>query len=75
MKTAMETIKHLLDERKAAEFLGLAPMTLRRWRSIGRGPRYVKLGDTNQSGIRYRVSDLTAWVESRVRDTEHERSR
>jgi predicted DNA-binding transcriptional regulator AlpA len=66
----METIKHLLDEQEAAQFLRLAPMTLRRWRSIGRGPRFIKLGASHQSAVRYRMSDLTDWIESRVRDTE-----
>lgn len=28
----------------AAAFLGLAPATLDNWRSLGRGPKFVKLG-------------------------------
>ncbi len=35
--------------------------TVYRWNSTGTGPAYYKLGNS----IRYRVSDVEAWLESR----------
>jgi predicted DNA-binding transcriptional regulator AlpA len=50
-----------VDEQAAAEYLGLSVATLRRWRVLGRGPRYRKLG----SLVRYSVTDLERWVSER----------
>lgn len=44
--------------REAAAYLGRQPQTLRRWRSERTGPRYSGSGN----GIRYRESDLNAWI-------------
>ena len=56
----------LIDERKAAEVLGLSPGTLSVWRSTGRYQvPFVKVGHL----VRYRVADLDAWLESRTRTT------
>lgn len=56
----------LLDERKAAEVLGLSPGTLSVWRSTGRYQvPFVKVGHL----VRYRVADLDAWLETRTRTT------
>jgi hypothetical protein len=56
----------LVDERKAAEVLGLSPGTLSVWRSTGRYQvPFVKVGHL----VRYRVADLDAWLESRTRTT------
>lgn len=53
-----------LDTIQAAEYLGLQKTTLEAWRCRGGGPRFVKLGRS----VRYRQSDLDAWIESRIRD-------
>lgn len=56
----------LLDEKKAAEFLSVAPGTLSVWRSVGRySIPFLKVGHL----VRYRRSDLEAWLESRTRST------
>lgn len=56
----------LLDEKKAAEVLGLSPGTLSVWRSTGRYQvPFIKVGHL----VRYRLSDLDAWLESRTRTT------
>ena len=56
----------LLDERKAAEVLGVSPGTLSVWRSTGRYQvPFVKVGHL----VRYRLADLEAWLESRTRTT------
>ena len=49
----------LLTPRQAAEILGLAEPTLRRWRHEGRGPAFVKL---SPSVVRYRAADVEAFV-------------
>lgn len=56
-------MNQLLSNRQAAEFLGLSPDTLPRWRWAGIGPDYLKVGRS----IKYRVRDLEAFLEgSRV---------
>lgn len=48
----------MLPTRAAAEYLGRSPQTLRNWRTDRKGPRYSGTG----VGIRYRQSDLDAWI-------------
>lgn len=55
---------NLLDEKQAAEILTVEPGTLSVWRSTGRYKiPFVKVGRR----VRYRHSDLLAWLESRTR--------
>lgn len=55
---------NLLDEKQAAEVLTVEPGTLSVWRSTGRYKiPFVKVGRR----VRYRRSDLLAWLESRTR--------
>ena len=64
MSTATLPVSNLLTRQQAAEFLGLRPQTLACWASTGRhGLSYVKAGRS----VRYRLSDLQNWMESRVR--------
>lgn len=60
-----DRIRALLTEQEAAEFLDLKAGTLAVWRSVGRYPelRYVKIG----RNIRYRVTDLESFLQSRTR--------
>ena len=56
--------RELLDERAAAALLNIAPGTLSVWRSTGRYRiPFVKVGRR----VRYRRSDLEAWLVSRTR--------
>jgi len=48
---------------EAAGFLGLSPKTLEKYRIIGGGPRFYKLGRR----VVYKTADLTEWAEARVR--------
>lgn len=58
----METFKETsLSAQGAADYLGINPATLLNWRTRGVGPAYIALG----GAIRYRQSDLDAWIESR----------
>lgn len=56
----------LLDENQAAELLTVTPGTLSVWRSTGRyNLPFVKVGRK----VRYRRSDLVAWLDTRVRQS------
>ena len=52
----------LLTQRQAAEMLALSERTLERFRVSGMGPKFVRLGHS----IRYRLSDVEAWIASRT---------
>lgn len=53
----------LLNEKQAADFLGLKPRTLQAWRWAGGGPKYVRL---SARAVRYRQSDLDDYVAARI---------
>jgi predicted DNA-binding transcriptional regulator AlpA len=53
-------ITDLLTEVEAARVLGLATTTLRRWRQIGRGPRWAKVGP---AAVRYDLRELERYIE------------
>jgi predicted site-specific integrase-resolvase len=52
----------LMTEAAAAEYLGLSPRTLQRWRVTGQGPTYRKLGKR----VAYSTEDLREYL-GRVR--------
>jgi hypothetical protein len=52
----------LLTNAEAAAFVRLSPRTLEKFRVLGGGPRYKKLG----ARVRYSVGDLRAWLQSRT---------
>ena len=47
-----------LTEAEAALVLNVQPSTLRTWRCIGRGPRFVRAGRV----IRYRLAAIDRWA-------------
>jgi predicted DNA-binding transcriptional regulator AlpA len=53
-----------LDRQGAAEYLGLTIDTLAQMATRGTGPRYSK---PSKRIVRYRVSDLDAWLEASAR--------
>lgn len=59
--TSPEKIIHLANEHQVAKMLSVSVATLRRWRLLGRGPRYIKLS----AAVRYSQEDLAAWIDSR----------
>lgn len=60
----VERPRELLDEKQAAQYLTVTPGTLAVWRSVGRYRLpFVKVGRM----VRYRRSDLDAWLEARSR--------
>jgi len=54
---------HLLSNEEAAQYLNLSPRTLEKWRCIGGGPKFIKMGRRAM----YRPSDLSAFCDSRSR--------
>jgi hypothetical protein len=60
----LTTVIELLDENSAAAMLDVSPGTLSVWRSTGRyGVPFLKVG----RNVRYRRSDLLAWLDGRTR--------
>jgi predicted DNA-binding transcriptional regulator AlpA len=55
------TLEELLTERDVARITGLSVASIRRWRLLRQGPRFIKLG----AAVRYKPEDLSAWLESR----------
>ena len=51
-----------LDTPSAAKRIGVAAKTLENWRTMGRGPRYLKAG----ARVIYRPVDLDEWAEARI---------
>lgn len=52
-----------LSTTEAAAYTGLAPTTLEALRCKGGGPNFVRY---SRKAIRYRVSDLDAWMTERI---------
>ncbi|HMW57564.1 MAG: hypothetical protein FAZ92_00112 [Accumulibacter sp.] len=66
IQTIIDNTRELVDEKEAARILDISPGTLAVWRSTGRyNLRFVKIG----RNVRYRRSDLLAWLEKRTRET------
>jgi predicted DNA-binding transcriptional regulator AlpA len=60
----------LVCEKEAAALLSISASTLRRWRSRGAGPTYVRVGGRPGCAIRFRESDILAWIASNTISTE-----
>jgi excisionase family DNA binding protein len=65
-KETMPELLNAMTPQQAAKYLGVSEAALRLWRSRGEGPRHFKAGEKL---IRYRRSDLDAWIESRLSDS------
>ena len=50
---------------EAAAYVDLAPSTMKLNRHLGRGPKFIKLGDGKNAAVRYRRGDLRGGVDSR----------
>jgi predicted DNA-binding transcriptional regulator AlpA len=61
MGAVHNAIDNLLNEHDVARITGLSVASVRRWRLIRKGPRYLKIG----SAVRYKPGDVAAWLESR----------
>ena len=62
LQSPVSNPNELLNDNRAAELLGIRPQTLAAWRSNGRYKLpFVRIGRC----VRYKRSDLEAFVESR----------
>jgi predicted DNA-binding transcriptional regulator AlpA len=61
MAIASNTLGTLLNEHDVARITGLSVASVRRWRLLRQGPKFMKLG----SAVRYKPEDLEAWLKSR----------
>jgi len=61
----------LLNNREAAEYLGVAEKTTAKWRCHGGGPPYIKIG----GAIRYEQAELDRYIEKcrRHNTSQHEK--
>lgn len=59
----------LLNEFEAAAYLGSTAKTLRKWRCVGCGPRFIKM---NRS-VRYAPRDLEAFISEGRRSSTSDR--
>ena len=60
MATA-STLVNLLNEYDVARITGLSVASVRRWRLLRQGPKYLKIG----AAVRYKPEDISVWLESR----------
>ena len=62
----------LLNQRQAADLIGVSERTLECWRSRGGGPPFVKI---SRRAVRYRRQDIDQWVGERVQRSTSEELR
>jgi predicted DNA-binding transcriptional regulator AlpA len=55
------TLEELLTEHDVARITGMSVASVRRWRLLRTGPKFIKIG----AAVRYRSEDLAAWLQSR----------
>jgi predicted DNA-binding transcriptional regulator AlpA len=71
MAIVHSTIEALLNEHDVARITGLSVASVRRWRLIRQGPRYLKIG----AAVRYKPEDISAWLQSRPSGAGHQEAR
>ena len=53
-------MRNYVDENVAAEIIGCSPGLLRKWRGLGEGPVYCKIGRL----VRYSLPDIQAFLDA-----------
>lgn len=61
MATVDSVLETLLNEHDVARIMGLSVASIRRWRLLRQGPKYIKIG----AAVRYKPEDVSAWLETR----------
>jgi hypothetical protein len=54
----------LLTEQQVSAITAVPMGTLRRWRCVGDGPPFIKMGHGPKARVRYDAVDILAYVES-----------
>jgi len=52
-----------LSPKEASKLLGISTYLLQKWRSLGVGIPYIKLGNSTSSIIRYEYNDIIKYIE------------
>lgn len=60
-----DALAELLTTVVVAAYLGCKKNTLEIYRLTGKGPPFIKIGDGKQAPVRYRRSDVEAWLAQR----------
>src|SRR5258705_13016955 len=60
MATTNNTTETLLNEHDVARITGLSVASVRRWRLLRQGPKYIKIG----AAVRYKPGDIPGWLET-----------
>ena len=55
------TLEELITEHDVARVVGLSVASVRRWRLLRQGPKYLKIG----AAVRYKPKSVMAWLNSR----------
>lgn len=63
---ANSSTRGTLNELELATHLGVSRKTLQKWRSLGLGPTYLKLG----AKVVYRIEDIDAYVQRSLRKSD-----
>jgi excisionase family DNA binding protein len=63
----METLDQLLTAQQLADYLGVPVATIYAWRYRHQGPPGFRVG----KHLRFRRSDVEAWIEANIDDTRH----
>ena len=58
---ARERMPSLLNEFDVARITSLSVASVRRWRLLRQGPKYIKIG----AAVRYRPKDVAKFIETR----------
>jgi hypothetical protein len=61
MASVSNSLEGLLNEHDVARITGWSVASVRRWRLLKQGPRFLKLN----SAVRYRPEKLASWLDSR----------
>jgi hypothetical protein len=61
----------LLHQTELARRWRISPRTLERWRWLGQGPTYLKIGGS----VAYRLEDVLAYEAAQLRATKEQRER
>ncbi len=51
---------NLVNEHQVARSLAVSVASVRRWRLLKAGPKYIKIG----AAVRYKPEDIRSWIES-----------
>ena len=70
MKHKHAMVSHM-NQQQLAEYWGISARTLERWRSIGWGPRYIKIGGR----VVYRLEDILEYEAEHLHEFTGSRSR